>query len=213
MKQTEKYKMRFGASIMGDTDYIMIRDEFLKSKKVLTRFKRLEKDEGFGWYELENARQLITTFNWTNTSEGYSYWYKIHTEWLEYIGIFGKYNNLQQYEKALEKVELFKSLLKEIDEDGFDAFLSAFITDNEDLELFINDTLLKTFLGGYSNSGVIKIWLDDYHLEQDYWKNILEKMKKIDFLMYELDNNPTLKASFLGTIPLDELFSEDDLCN
>ena len=102
MKQTEKYKMRFGASIMGDTDYIMIRDEFLKSKKVLTRFKRLEKDEGFGCYEVENARQLITTFNWTNTSEGYSYWYKIHTEWLEYIGIFGKYNNLQQYEKALE---------------------------------------------------------------------------------------------------------------
>ncbi|AXX95096.1 hypothetical protein [Arcobacter ellisii] len=213
MKQTEKYKMRFGASIMGDTDYIMIRNEFLKSKKVFSRFKKLEKAEGFSWYEVENARQLITTFNWKNTSEGYSYWNKIHTEWLEYIGIFGKYNNLKQYETALEKVAVFKSLLSEIDKDGFDAFLSAFITDNEDLELFINDTLLKTFLGGYSNSSVIKIWLDDYHLEQDYWKNILEKMKKIDFLMYELDNNPTLKASFLRTIPLDELFSEDDLCN
>lgn len=205
MKQIEKYKMNFGKSVVDNVDYIKERDKFLKSKRVLTKFKRLEKDEGLGWFDFENARLLITTFNWANTYEGYSYWYKIHTEWLEYISIFGKYNNLYQYETALEKVAVFKSLLNETNEHGFDVFRSAFITDNEDLELFIDDTLLKTFLGGYSNADVIKIWLDDYHLTKAYWKSVLEHIEYIDDLMDEMNNNPKFKASLLSNIPLQEL--------
>lgn len=207
MKQTQKYKMRFGESIVGNIDFIAKREEFLKSKKVLSRFKKLEKDEGLGWFDIENARELLNTFFWENTLEGYSYWHKINTEWLEYIGIFGKYHNLKQYETALEKLELFKSLLKEIDENGFEKFKYAFEVDNEQLGVFTEDILIRTFLGGYSNSEIIKLWISDFHLEQDYWKNVLEKIQNIDSLIFELDNNPNSKASLLSNISIDKLFS------
>lgn len=197
MKQTENYKIRFGESIISDIDFIEKREEFLKSKKVLSRFKKLEKNKGLGCSVIENARQLITTFNWENTLEGCSYWHKINTEWLEYIGIFGKYHTLSQYEIAVEKVAIFKSLLDEISEDGFSVFRSAFTLDNEGLELFIEDTLLRTFLGGYNNTEVLKLWLDDFHLTKSHWKNVLLTLKEIDKLVYEMNNDPKANARML----------------
>lgn len=211
MKQIEKYKMNFGKSIVDNVDYIKERDKFLKSKRVLTRFKKLESEEGIGYPDVRNARELVNTFFWEETSEGYSYWHKLNTEWLEHIGIFGKYATLHDFELALEKVEVFKCLLKEFGDSTYNDFVYAFNTDNEQLSLFLNDILIRTFLAGYSNSDILKIWLDDYHLEQDYWKSILVKIKEIDFLMYELDNNPTFKASLFSSFPIDEFFSKDGL--
>lgn len=205
MKQTEKYKMNFGKSVVNGIDYIKERDKFLKSKKVLTRFKKLEYEEGIGYPDVRNARELVNSFFWDETSEGYSYWHKLNIEWLEHIGIFGKYATLNDFELALEKVKVFKCLLKELGDDTYSNFSYAFNTDNEQLSLFINDTLIRTFLAGYANSDVLKIWLDDYHLIQDYWKSILRKIEDIDFLMYEMESNLTFKSSLLRRVPYENI--------
>lgn len=198
MKETEKYIIRFkGDIVIEDIKYYLSkREEFLKSKKVLTRFKQLEK-EGVSWLEIENVRQLIDVFIWEDTFEGYSYWHKINTEWLEYLGIFGNYVTLTEYEEAKKKADVFKKLLDQINKDGFDEFKCAFNICNVQLSPFIEDTLIRTFLGGYGYAQILRLWLDNFYLSQPHWEEVLLILEKVDTLIYETNNDPKANASML----------------